>query len=74
MDPTSARRQFLKFLSGSPLLAIPGFAAWAAQTPSRFPDPIIWAPFNSQDCLSTSQIDPDPDMRPTITRRNWQYD
>src|SRR3981081_2685065 len=46
MDPTSARRQFLKFLSGSPLLAIPGFAAWAAETPSRFPDPIIWAPLN----------------------------
>ena len=53
MDPTSARRQFLKFLSGSPLLAIPGFAAWAAETPSRFPDPIIWAPFNPQDLIAS---------------------
>src|SRR3989442_8467238 len=53
MDPTSARRQFLKFLSGSPLLAIPGFAAWAAETPSRFPDPIIWAPFNAQDLIAS---------------------
>src|SRR6266478_9167354 len=53
MDPTSARRQSLKFLSGSPLLAIPGFAAWAAETPSRFPDPIIWAPFNAQDLIAS---------------------
>ncbi len=53
MDPTSARRQSLKFLSGSPLLAIPGFAAWAAETPSRFPGPIIWAPFNPQDLIAS---------------------
>src|ERR1700686_2257067 len=52
MDPTSARRRFLKFLSGSPLLAMPGFAAWAAETPSRFPNPIIWAPFNPQDLIA----------------------
>jgi hypothetical protein len=53
MDPASARRKFLKFLSGSPLLAMPGFAAWAAETPSRFPDPIIWAPFNPQDLIAS---------------------
>src|SRR6202140_2472873 len=53
MDPTSARRQFLKFLSGSPLLAIPGFAAWAAETPSRFPDPSIGGPFNPQHLIAS---------------------
>ncbi len=53
---THARRKDLirtPEVSGSPLLAIPGFAAWAAETPSRFPDPIIWAPFNAQDLIAS---------------------
>ena len=53
MDKSSARRRFLKFLSGSPLLAIPGFAAWAAEAPSRFPDPIVWAPFDPQQLIAS---------------------
>src|SRR5476651_2150578 len=52
MNPPSARRQFLKFIAGSPLLAIPGFASWAAETASRYPDPITWAPFNPQDLIA----------------------
>jgi hypothetical protein len=36
-DQSASRRQFLKWLSGSPLLAYPGLAAWAAETPSHSP-------------------------------------
>jgi len=53
MDKSSARRRFLQFLSGSPLLAMPGFAAWAVETPSRYPDPIIWAPFDPQQLIAS---------------------
>ncbi len=42
-DTSTSRRNFLKFLAGSPLLAYaaPGFAH---ETPSRLPDPMAWAP------------------------------
>src|SRR6266852_9228851 len=42
-DTSTSRRNFLKFLAGSPLLAyaVPGFAH---ETPSRLPDPMAWAP------------------------------
>ncbi|HYS49990.1 MAG TPA: alpha-hydroxy acid oxidase [Xanthobacteraceae bacterium] len=42
-DTSTSRRNFLKFLAGSPLLA---FAApsFAHETPSRLPDPMTWAP------------------------------
>src|SRR6266581_8136750 len=78
MDKTSARRQFLKFLSGSPLLAIPGFAAWAAETPSRFPDPIIWAPFNPQDLIASPKdainvFDVEPVARKNVPPAHFGY-
>ena len=45
-DETIARRQFLKWLSASPLLAAPGISGFAAEVsaPPRLPDPIMWAP------------------------------
>ena len=48
---TESRRQFLKWLAASPLAASPGFAAMAAETPSRLPDPMIWAPANLQELI-----------------------
>ncbi len=44
VDPDTSRRQFLKVLAASPLLAGSDLAAMAAETPSRLPDPMIWAP------------------------------
>ena len=44
VDPSASRRNFLKFLAGSPLLAWPGAPASAHETPSRLPDPMVWAP------------------------------
>ena len=78
MDPTSARRQFLKFLSGSPLLAIPGFAAWAAEAPSRYSDPIMWAPFNPQDLIASPKdainvFDFEPVARKNVPPAHFGY-
>ena len=42
------RRQFLKWMSASPLLAVPGVSSLAADNPvfasNRLPDPVMWAP------------------------------
>src|SRR5258708_328516 len=43
-DQATSRRRFLQFLAASPLLATSDLAAMAAETPSRLPDPMIWAP------------------------------
>ncbi|MGZ5113605.1 MAG: alpha-hydroxy acid oxidase [Usitatibacter sp.] len=78
MNPSSARRQFLKFLSGSPLLAVPGFAAWAAEIPSKYPDPIIWAPFNPQDLIANPKdainvFDFEPVARKNVPPAHFGY-
>src|SRR5262249_1450426 len=52
-DRAASRRRFLQFLAASPLLAASDFSAIAAETPSRLPDPMIWAPRNL-DTLITS--------------------
>src|SRR3954471_14528295 len=52
-DRAASRRRFLRFLAASPLLAASDFSAIAAETPSRLPDPMIWAPRNL-DKLITS--------------------
>ena len=42
------RRQLLKWMSASPLLAVPGVSSLAAETgvfaPNRLPDPVLWSP------------------------------
>ena len=78
MNRSYARRQFLKFLSGSPLLAIPGFAAWAAETASRYPDPIIWAPFNPQELIASPKdainvFDFEPVARKNVPPAHFGY-
>src|ERR1700681_1751807 len=52
-DQATSRRRFLQFLAASPLLAASDLAAMAAETPSRLPDPMIWAP-RTIDKLITS--------------------
>jgi 4-hydroxymandelate oxidase len=44
VDQATSRRQFLKFLSASPLLAYGGLPAWGQEIPSKLPDPMLWAP------------------------------
>src|SRR5712672_775863 len=43
-DQIASRRKFLQFLAASPLLVGSDLAAWAAETPSRLPDPMVWSP------------------------------
>jgi 4-hydroxymandelate oxidase len=78
IDESTSRRQFLKFLSGSPLLAYPGFAAWALEAPSRLPDPIMWAPFNTQDLIASPKdainvFDFEPVMRKNVPPAHFGY-
>jgi len=54
-DPSASRRQFLKFLAGSPLLAWPGAAALAHEAPSRLPDPMVWAPRDMGELIKGPQ-------------------
>src|SRR5258708_33927854 len=78
MTRSLARRQFLKFLSGSPLLAVPGFAAWAAGAPWRYPDPIVWAPFNPQEFIASPKdainvFDFEPVARKNVPPAHFGY-
>jgi 4-hydroxymandelate oxidase len=78
MDRTIARRQFLQFISGSPLLAIPGFAAWAAEIPSRYPDPIVWAPVNPNELIANPKdainvFDFEPVARKNVPPAHFGY-
>ena len=40
----TSRRHFLQYLAASPLLASGALSAYGAETPSKLPDPMIWAP------------------------------
>ena len=53
MSNTNAesRRQFLKWIAASPLAASPALAAFGAETPSKLPDPMQWAPANLQELI-----------------------
>jgi isopentenyl diphosphate isomerase/L-lactate dehydrogenase-like FMN-dependent dehydrogenase len=77
-DQSDNRRQFLKWLSGSPLLAMPGVAAWAAETASRYPDPIMWAPFNPNELIASPKdainvFDFEPVARKNVPPAHWGY-
>jgi isopentenyl diphosphate isomerase/L-lactate dehydrogenase-like FMN-dependent dehydrogenase len=52
-DQATSRRRFLQFLAASPLLAASDLAAMAAETPSRLPDPMIWAPRSLDKLISS---------------------
>src|SRR5437868_8736673 len=53
IDQAESRRAFLKFLAASPLLAASDLAAWANESPSRLPDPMLWAPRNLDKLISS---------------------
>src|ERR1700712_3558018 len=44
----TSRRRFLQYLAGSPLFASGALSAYAMEAPSRLPDPMIWAPPDSE--------------------------
>ena len=52
-DQATSRRRFLQFLAASPFFAASDLAAFASETPSRLPDPMIWAPRNLDKLISS---------------------
>jgi 4-hydroxymandelate oxidase len=44
----ASRRRFLQYLAASPLIASGAVSAEGAEVPSRLPDPIIWAPRDTE--------------------------
>jgi 4-hydroxymandelate oxidase len=49
----ASRRRFLQYLASSPLLASGALSAYGAETPSRLPDPMLWAPPGSGDLIKS---------------------
>ncbi|HEY5616657.1 MAG TPA: alpha-hydroxy acid oxidase [Vicinamibacterales bacterium] len=81
-DKAASRRQLLKWLAGTPLLAFPGLAGLAAQTPppwpQKSPDPMIWAPANLQDLITRPEdainvFDFEPVARKTVPPAHFGY-
>ena len=72
---STSRRQLLRWLAGSPLLALPGLAALAAQVPAarpqQRPDPMLWAPDDLQNLIADPEdainvFDFEPVMRENV--------
>src|ERR1700694_2494390 len=76
-----SRRRFLKFLSGSPLLAYPGLGGFAAKgptAPSKLPDPIMWAPLRTEELIASPKdainvFDFEPVMRKNVPPAHFGY-
>ena len=55
-DTAAQRRQFLKWMSASPLLASPGYIASAleaeAMPTTRSPDPLMWGSLTPQSLIT----------------------
>jgi isopentenyl diphosphate isomerase/L-lactate dehydrogenase-like FMN-dependent dehydrogenase len=78
IDQATCRRQFLKFLAASPLFAASDLAAWADETPSRLPDPMMWAPRNLDKLISTPKeainvFDFEPVMQKNVPPAHFGY-
>jgi 4-hydroxymandelate oxidase len=77
-----SRRQLLKWLVGSPLLAFPGLASLAAQGqrawPQGRPDPMAWAPADFEDLITNpaaaiNVFDFEPVMRKNVPPAHFGY-
>ena len=78
-DQATSRRQFLKFLSASPLLA--GSSALAGEGPAagvKLPDPIMWAPLRTDTLIKSPKeainvFDFEPVARMNIPPAHFGY-
>ena len=78
---SESRRQFLTFLSGSPLLAYSGLGTGAPDGPTappRLSDPIIWAPLRTEDLIKSpaeaiNVFDFEPVARKTVPPAHFGY-
>ena len=81
-DKSASRRQLLKWIAASPLLAFPGLAGLAAQAPGAWPqprpDPTLWAPDDLQDIIANpadalNVFDFEPVMRKNVPPAHFGY-
>src|SRR5438034_782612 len=78
---SESRRRFLKFLSGSPLLAYSGLDTPAADGPTappRLSAPILWAPLRTEDLIKSpaeaiNVFDFEPVARKTVPPAHFGY-
>ena len=78
IDLPTCRREFLKFLAASPLCASSTLAALAAETPSRLPDPMVWAPRDIDHLISNPKeainvFDFEPVMHKNVPPGHFGY-
>jgi len=78
IDPRTSRRHFLQFLAASPFYASSTLAAFAAETPSRLPDPMIWAPRDLDHLIAapkeaSSVFDFEPVMHKNVPPGHFGY-
>jgi 4-hydroxymandelate oxidase len=78
VDQATSRRQFLKFLSASPLFAYGGLPAFGQEIPSKLPDPMIWAPPHTLQLIKTPKeainvFDFEPVMRQNVPPAHFGY-
>jgi 4-hydroxymandelate oxidase len=78
IDPRTSRRHFLQFLASSPFYASSTLAAFAAENPSRLPDPMVWAPRDLDHLISSpkeasSVFDFEPVMHKNVPPGHFGY-
>jgi 4-hydroxymandelate oxidase len=78
IDPQASRRRFLQFLAASPFFASGSLVAFAGETPSRLPDPMIWAPRDLDHLISSpkeavSVFDFEPVMHKNVPAAHFGY-
>src|ERR1700731_408254 len=78
IDPLTSRRHFLQFLASSPFYASSTLAAFAAENPSRLPDPMIWAPRDLDHLIAapkeaSSVFDFEPVMHKNVPPGHFGY-
>lgn len=77
----ASRRRLLQFLAASPLLSYGGVTAFAGEGPSvptKLPDPIPWAPIETQDLIATPKdainvFDFEPVARKNVPPAHFGY-
>ena len=74
-----SRRRFLKFVSSSPLLSLPGSALAQALLPAeKLPDPLMWAPLDARSLITDPKqainvFDFEPVMRQKVPPAHFGY-
>jgi len=78
VDQAASRRQFLKFLSASPLFMSGSVSALAGEAPPKLPDPMIWAPQNLEELIKSPKeainvFDLEPVCRKNVPPAHFGY-